>query len=202
MVDVLRINYALEGRADVGFAQVLIRETGHTPYLQFVKRGVTNLDNKIPDYRKAAELDSSVGWLVLRDGDGNCPVDLRRRFDDGDRVATFALRVANTMAEAWLFADKEAAADYFRIAGKKIPSDPESLAHPKRHLLQLCASHSPTEIRNDMVSRGGNMGPLFADRLNEFSVSHWRLDVAERYSESLRRAADHLRSFPTDPQQY
>ncbi|WP_197429505.1 hypothetical protein, partial [Corynebacterium sp. CMW7794] len=71
------INYVVEGNSDKGAVLALLKATGHQPAYSFVKRGYAQLDKHTPGYARAAELDPSTGWLVLRDSDGACPVELR-----------------------------------------------------------------------------------------------------------------------------
>ena len=67
---------AVEGESDTGMVQTLLRHVRLTlsrPCL--VKRGVANLDKTIHGLSRT-KIDNP--WIVFRDSDGRCPVELRR----------------------------------------------------------------------------------------------------------------------------
>lgn len=193
------VNYVVEGSSDTGFAQRIIIDSGNELGREIVKRGCTKQDAKISGYKKAARIGPTVAWLVLRDSDGKCPVELRAEKDDpAQPVPNFVYRVVHTMTESWLLADPHNASEYFHIPESKIGHDPEHLDHPKRHLLRLCREHSPRDIREDMVADTEPlaMGPLFTERLKEFALRHWDIDVARKNSPSLDSAIRRLQVMP------
>ena len=102
-------------------------------------------------------------------------------------------RVAVREVEAWLLGDHEKLATFLGVAVSRIPRDPEAEMDPKTTMVELARRSRRREIREDMVPRpesGRDVGPAYASRLIEFVVGgevSWRLDVASRSSESLRR---------------
>ncbi|MCQ9341523.1 DUF4276 family protein [Corynebacterium phoceense] len=184
------INYVVEGNSDKGAVLALLKATGHQPAHSFVKRGYAQLDKHTPGYARAAELDPSTGWLVLRDSDGACPVELRARLST-PTVPSFFYRVACTMTKAWLLGDADGISEYFSIPRRAIPREPEALVHAKRTLLSLVHEYAPRELKEEFVSTLGTqvrMGPLFADHLTEFGRDHWDIDAARQHCPSLQRA--------------
>jgi hypothetical protein len=104
--------------------------------------------------------------------------------------------------EAWLLADADRIAEFLRVAGSRVPRDPEALVDPKAAMVGLARASRRRDIREDMVPRqesGRPVGPAYASRLIEFASSFWRPDVAARQSDSLRRALDSLRRLTRPP---
>lgn len=188
------INAAVEGESDRGAVEALIRHAGHDVGKIVAAGGKTRLDPKIPKYVQAARATS---WLVLRDSDGTCPVQLKGELlsSEGDSNPRFALRIAHSMVEAWFLADQEGFAEYFHVSRGRIPPDPEALDHAKRTLLNLCRRSTSRSIVKDVVA-GDHPGPLYVARMNEFARSRWEVAAASDRSPSLARAIRALRSLP------
>ena len=189
------VEVAVEGDSDTGMAQVLLNNAGLAISRCLVKRGSANLDKLIPGLARTTIHNP---WVVFRDSDGRCPVELRaallesrsRPHDGG-----FELRLACSMTESWLLADAEGFADYFDISAKKIPDRPDELPHAKRELLRLCQSSRSRLTRDDMVRTDGSPGPLYVIHLNTFAREHWDIAKAQECSPSLRRTVMRLRSM-------
>ena len=189
-----RVSVAVEGESDTGMVRTLLAHVGISlarPCL--VKRGVTNLDRLIPGLGRTS---INNPWVVFRDSDGRCPVELRtdligsRPHDEG-----FELRLACSMTEAWLLADAENFSDRFKIPVQKIPRAPDELPHAKRELLRLCRSSRSRRIRDDMVRANGAPGALYTGQLNEFALECWDVVKARERSPSLHRTIVRLESM-------
>ncbi|MDU0345257.1 hypothetical protein RWH44_06025 [Microbacterium sp. KSW2-29] len=182
------INIAVEGESDREAAKAVVRAAGQVVGKIRVAGGKTRLDPLIPKYNAAS---SREPWVVFRDSDSACPVALRSKLlaEEIDWRSTFSLRIAHSMTEAWLLADREMFASYFAVPIAKIPTDPELVPHAKRTLLSLVATSSKSrDVRRDMVVGSDETGPLFVSRINEFAATMWRPAVAGESSESLSRA--------------
>lgn len=181
------MNVVVEGESDREAAKAIVRATGRSVAKVVVAGGKSRLDPRISNYNQAARRSS---WIVFRDSDGACPVQLR------DQLAAkitawspnFSLRIAHSMTEAWLLADRDGFADFFRIRVGRVPTHPENLPHAKRELLRLCADSRARTIRQDMVRSSGEIGPLYVSRINEFASTRWDVAAAAANSESLARA--------------
>ena len=189
-----RVSVAVEGESDTGMVGTLLAHVGISlarPCL--IKRGVTNLDRLIPGLSRTS---INNPWVVFRDSDGRCPVELRttligsRPHDGG-----FELRLACSMTEAWLLADVENFSDHFKIPVQKIPRAPDELPHAKRELLRLCRSSRSRRIRDEMVRANGAPGVLYTGRLNEFALECWDVVKARERSPSLHRTIVRLESL-------
>ncbi|WP_205413060.1 hypothetical protein [Austwickia chelonae] len=191
------INIAVEGESDREAAAAVVRTAGHEVAKIVVAGGKSRLDPKIPNYNTAA---AYAPWVVFRDSDSDCPVELLRKLAPPleDWNKSFCLRIAKSMTESWLMADSASFSKYFKIKAKIIPQDPDALTHAKRALLQLCKDSSSRDIQRDMVAADGRAGPLYASRLNEFASQHWDVTAAANRSNSLARALKRIGtiSFP------
>ncbi|QDZ15443.1 hypothetical protein [Humibacter ginsenosidimutans] len=184
------INVAVEGQSDIEVARAVVGHSGHVVGKIVVTRGKTNLDPKIVKYAAAAV---QTPWIVFRDSDGECPVGLRSRlFPSIPRDRAFLLRIAHTMTEAWLLADREGFADYFGVAISHIPRDVEGVKHAKVTLLHLCASSRLRAIRREVVSDDGHIGPLYVLHLNTFASQSWNIPNAAMNSPSLARSLQRI----------
>lgn len=188
------INAAVEGLSDEGVARAVIRAAGHEVGKVFAKGGKTRLDPLIPNYNRAALHEP---WVVFRDSDTKCPVELRAQLLQGIDVVSpsFALRIVHPMTEAWLLADRERFAEFFGVRTALVPSGVDSLQNAKATVLHLCSRSRSKVLRADMVTEGGKTGPLYVSRVNEFAEQVWRVGVAAVESESLDRALVALRAL-------
>lgn len=189
------INVVVEGESDRAAVTSIATTAGHLVAKVVVSGGAATLDSRIPKYHAAAR---QMPWVVFRDSDGQCPVTLMRRLTASLSVPNpnFVLRIAHSMTEAWLLADAEGFAKYFRVRRALIPSDPEGLKHAKQSLLQICTASSSRALRRDVVTSDGQTGPLYVRQINEFAAGHWDVAAASRNSPSLARAIQAIRGLP------
>lgn len=189
------LNIAVEGESDREAARAVVTAAGHEVGKIVVAGGNTKLDPKIPKYNRAAEY--GPGWVVFRDADADCPVELRRQLTTGmipgDR---FQLRIAKSMTEAWLLADREGFAEYFKVRVKVVPEDPESLPHAKRTVLDIVGRNAAKSVRSEVVTSSGETGPLYVYRINDFARDRWDVVAAAERSPSLARAVARIRELP------
>lgn len=190
------INVVVEGESDKEAAAAVVVAAGRTVARTHVARGKGKLDQNLRKYNAAARHQS---WVVFRDSDSCCPVELRERLlrltpEPNPRLS---LRIAHTMTEAWLLADRRAFCEFFSVNAAKIPRSPEELNHAKRSLLDLCAKSTSRTARQDMVTTEGETGPLYVLRINEFARDHWDVHAAAQASPSLRRAVAAIRNLPS-----
>lgn len=189
------INVAVEGASDEGAARAIVHAAGHEVGVLRVARGKNRLDPLIPKYNQAA---AWTPWIVFRDSDGLCPVDLRTTLTAGmpEWNPGFLLRIAHTMTEAWLMADADSFAEYFSVSRARVPREPEEAPNGKRALLGLCAKSRSSRIRKDMLREDGQSGSLYVPHLNTFASGAWRPEVAAERSPSLARALRRIREVP------
>jgi hypothetical protein len=103
--------------------------------------------------------------------------------------------------EAWLLADRERFASFFKVRLSDIPTVPEFLDDPKEAVIELSKRSRNRDIRLDMVPRPGSgrkIGPAYISRLIEFvsdTQRGWRPEHAARSSESLNRSLTRIREL-------
>lgn len=158
------------------------------------KGGKANVDRDVSKYIQASR---SMPWVVFRDTDDACPVELAQRLlPPGDiSSARFQLRLAHSMTEAWLLADRHGFASHFQVSRARVPLDPEDLPHAKREVLRLCAGSRSRGIRESMVAGENEVGPLYVSSINAFAREHWDVGAAAESSPSLRRAIERIRGM-------
>lgn len=188
------INIAVEGDSDREVARAVVAYAGHRAHQIRVAGGKTRLDRLIPKYNIAS---AQFPWVVFRDSDSQCPVTLLPRLTAGisSPHPQFCLRIAHSMSEAWLLADREGFAEYFKVPATRIPREPEALPNAKQTLLGLCAGSRSKAIREDVTVSGTRAGPLYVARINEFASTAWNVAEAESVSGSLRRAVLRIRQI-------
>jgi hypothetical protein len=193
------ISSAVEGIVDEAVVKRLIVEVGGEIGSVYGKRGKSLLKQRINGYNNAAHHQP---WVVLVDlnHEADCPPPLKAIWlpNPGPFMC---FRIAIREIEAWLLADRERFASFFRVSLPDIPAAPELLDDPKNAVIELSRRSRSRDIRLDMVPRPGSgrkIGPAYVSRLIEF-VSDlqvgWRPERAAQASESLRRCLARLREL-------
>ncbi len=193
---VVQIHAAVEGDLDEAVAVRLIRFVGCSVGSVYGKKGKQHLKQKIQAYNNAARFQP---WFVLvdLDQDKRCAPPLRQEWLHNP-APNLCFRIAVREVEAWLLADAERMAVFLGVAASRIPADPESIADPKRFVVNLARRSKWRDVRADIVPRPGSgreEGPAYSSRMIEFASQRWRPDIAARRAESLRRAIERLQSF-------
>lgn len=189
------INVVVEGRSDDAAARAVVAAAGRHVVRVVVADGKTRLDPKIRNYHRAAR---QTPWVVFRDSDGRCPVELRDDllFGIDAHNPRFALRIAHSMTEAWLMADRRGFAGFFGVSSDRLRTPPEDLPHAKQTLLQLCRNSRKRAIRTGVVRPDGVIGAEYVNIINEFARDHWDVKDAMENSPSLRRAVEAISGLP------
>lgn len=189
------INVAVEGESDREVARSVVSRAGHRVNQIRVAGGKTRLDPLIPKYNIAS---AQYPWVVFRDSDSQCPVELRSRLtvSISSWHPQFVLRIAHSMSEAWLLADRVGFSEFFKVPINRIPRDPEELPNAKQSVLGLCSQSRSTVVRREVTASGTRTGPLYVVRINEFASTRWNVAEAEAVSQSLRRAVDRIGRLP------
>lgn len=193
------ISSAVEGVVDEAVVKRLIIEAGGEIGPIYGKRGKDFLKRRIKGYNNASQHNP---WIVLIDlnRDADCPPPLKNVWlpNPGQFMC---FRIAVREIEAWLLADRERFASFFRVRLSDVPADPELLNDPKETLIELAKQSRSRDIRLDMVPRPGSgrkIGPAYVSRLIEF-VSNpqkgWRPERAARSSDSLNRSLTRIRQL-------
>jgi hypothetical protein len=193
------ISSAVEGAVDEAVVKRLIIEAGGEIGPIYGKRGKSLLRQRVNGYNNAAHYHP---WIVLIDlnQDADCPPPLKAHWlpNPGPFMC---FRIAVREIEAWLLADRERFASFFRVPLSDVPTDPELLDDPKEVVIELSRRSQSRDIRLDMVPRTGSgrkIGPAYVSRLIEFvsdPQKGWRPERAARSSDSLNRSLTRIREL-------
>jgi hypothetical protein len=190
------VTLAVEGITDAAVLRKVLGAEGFDIHAVYGLRGKTNLDARLVGFNKAAQFSP---WLVVRDldHDHECGAGLARSLLPAPR-RWMRFRIAVRETEAWLLADPDSLAAYFRVRRGLVPANPEGLADPKQALVNLARRSRRQLIVTDMVPRQGlsaDVGPAYTARVSEFALQHWRPNVAAQSSPSLRRCIERVREL-------
>jgi len=179
---------AAEGLADQAVLRRLSLLSGLLPTAVYGGYGKAYLRDRIRGYNAAAR---HASWFVLVDlnDDFECPPKLLQSWLPHPAPA-MCLRVAVRKVEAWLLADGKAIAAFLGVPPSRAPQDPDSLANPKREMVDLARRSRRRRIRDDMVPRptsGRVVGDNYTARIIEFVTTLWRPERAATRSPSLER---------------
>lgn len=129
------ISSAVEGLVDEAVVKRLIDEVGGEIGPIYGKRGKDFLRRRINGYNNASQ---HTPWIVLIDlnRDADCPPPLKNVWlpNPGQFVC---FRIAVREIEAWLHADRERFASFFRVRLSDVLADPELLNDPKETVIEL-----------------------------------------------------------------
>lgn len=193
------ISSAVEGVVDEAVVKRLIIEAGGEIGPIYGKRGKSHLKQKVHGYNNAAR---HTPWIVL--------IDLNRESDCSPPLKALWLpnpgpfmcfRIAVREIEAWLLADRERFASFFRVRLSDVPAEPELLDDPKEEVIELAQRSRSRDIRLDMVPRPGSgrkIGPAYVSRFIEYVSDRqkgWRPERAARSAESLNRSLNRIREL-------
>ena len=182
------ISSAVEGVVDEAVVKRLIVEAGGGIGPIYGKRGKSQLKQKINGYNNAARHDP---WIVLVDlnREADCPPPLKAVWLPNP-APFMCFRIAVREVEAWLLADRERFASFFRVRLLHIPAAPEVLNDPKEAVIEVSRKSRSRDIRLDMVPRPGSgrtIGPAYVSRLIEFVSDRQRGWRPERAAQSSVR---------------
>lgn len=153
----------VEGRSDEELAKAVVLHCGGGEVRVYAAGGKANLDAGIAKYYRASQHAGGVPWIVFRDSDTRCPVELRDRLFNGipPDARRFSLRIVHPMSEAWLLADHEGFSAFFHVAASRLPHHPDDLPDAKRALLDVCGRSRSRRVKEDVVRGPGETGPLY-----------------------------------------
>lgn len=182
------VNMLVEGATDEPVARRLLEHVGLVAGNVYGSHGKGLLLKRLPAYNQAARFSP---WFVMvdLDNDATCVSDALRIWLPNPE-ASMRLRVAVRSVEAWLMADRERLAAFLHVAPSRLPHDPDREINPKQTLVNIARASTDGNVRRDFVPRqegGARVGPLYANRLNEFTMKYWQPEAAAKRSESLRR---------------
>ena len=161
--------------------------------LSMVLEGIKNVKGLIRDLNQIALYQNPVLVLADLDNPQRCPGDLVRDMTQRLSVAPdLHIRLAVPEIESWILADREGIAQWLGIPISVVPRNPESLADPKRSLVQLAARSRNRNMREAIapvrVLGTNRTGRGYNETVGQFVTQHWNPEVARQNATSLHRA--------------
>lgn len=200
----MQIHLILEGHLEEPVAEKLLAYCGHEKGIVRGFQGVGYIQAKAAMFHPLAT--DNAGVLVLTDFmDSRAPC-LPHALDRyilqhiAKPPKTFLCRFAVAELESWLMADRKGMAEFLKISVAKIPSNPDALPDPKRHLVNLARKSRKTSVREGIVpekSHGGIVAPDYVATMRGFVCDYWNLENAITNSPSLARCVYRLQQLPS-----
>jgi hypothetical protein len=136
------------------------------------------------------------------------PTLLNNWFIKNPRKPNFIVRIAIDEAEAWLMADREGFADYFRVPIDKIPTSkavskfrpsPIEMNFPYKSSLYMMKEIIPftsnSTFKTKLIAKDGiSKGPEYNTSIIPF-IDAWNIQNASKNSSSLDRTVIRLKTF-------
>jgi hypothetical protein len=192
------VNIATEDELSETTLKRLIKYTdrGYAIGTAFRRGGYGHLKKNINGWNRAA---ATTPVIVLTDLDSTeCPVQLIGSWLERPAHPNLMLHIAVREIEAWLLADRENLASYFRVREDLFPADPDSLKDPKATVVGLAKSSRLKDVKSRVVPKHGStakQGPDYNGCLSTFIAAKWNIDSAAARSLSLTRAIRRLSAF-------
>lgn len=179
----------VEGYTELAVTEKIFQSLGVDIPTIANKRGGSAFWKDVPRLNRSATSIKIFGLVDLERA--FCPAELIERYLGHHLAAGFILRIAVRMIESWLLADREAAAITLGVPVQKIPLQPDTVPHPKRHLIDLARRSSKASVRRALVpdpQSGALVGIGYRQFIERYVHKSWRPQVAAESSPSLRRA--------------
>lgn len=196
-MDTTVVSAAVEGNLDEVVLRQIAAHVGLSVGSVYGLKGKPHLLKSLPGYNNAAQF---TPWIVMLDLDRDyeCAPEALKGWLPKPTENMFC-RIAVRAIEAWLLADRDRIAAMLGISVQRIPSEPDSLDDPKRHLVDLARNSSRGEIRASIVPRPGSgrsVGPNYNAKMVDFvTAGRWRINIARCSSASLQRTLDRLKEL-------
>lgn len=196
------IHLILEGYLEEPVAEKLLAYCGHKKGIVRGLQGFGYIQTKAAQFHPLAT--DREGVLVLTDfmdARTSCPPHALDKYvlqHVANPPKTFLCRFAVAELESWLMADRNGMADFLSISAAKIPSAPDALPDPKRHLVNLARKSRKSAVRNGIVpekSHGGMVAPDYLATMRGFVRDYWTIENAVTNSPSLARCVRRLQQL-------
>ncbi|MFL9825604.1 hypothetical protein [Rhodoplanes sp. SY1] len=161
------------------------------------RKGLGHVVSRLRGLNQAAS-GMKIVAIADRDTIQNCPIDLVHRWLGGPPHPNLVVRFAEMEAESWIMADCERLADFLDVQQNRIPTSPDTVAHPKEMLVNIARLSRNRRIREDMCPPKGAtslVGPNYNSSLELFLRTRWRISSAIKASPSLCRAESRIREL-------
>jgi len=194
----IQIHLAVEDELSEKILKRLLVDSGRSFHVSSVinRGGFGYIKSKIEGLNKSAK---GFPFLVLTDLDQHvCPSALIQNWLSKPLNANLMFRVAVREVEAWILGDRENLSRFLGVSRDLIPIDPETLADPKRTLVQLASKARKADVRRRLVPKK-NMtaiqGPEYNSCLSEFVGTAWNPLASALVCPSLAKCCQRIIEF-------
>jgi hypothetical protein len=193
------VTIATEDSLSEAMLEHLLQQSGRFEIASKLREGGFGYLKRIaPGLNRAA---AGHPYIILTDLDTwGCPVELQDDFLEAPRHHNLLFRVAVREVESWLLADQSLTQKLLGLRAGLSPRHPDTLADPKRHLVNL-ARQSRRNVRDDLVPKRGSsatQGRNYNAVLIQYVQEVWSLKQAAKNSPSLARTIDRLAAWEPD----
>ncbi len=196
----IEVRAAVEGNLDEVVFRCVVEFCGGQPGKVLGFKGRGYLLKNISGYNAGARHGP---WFVLVDLDQDPECAPTLVVDSlPEPAAGMCFRVAVHEVEAWLLGDSAGFAKWSGVRKSLIPSDVETVAHPKEKLVEIVRQSRRSNIREAIVPRQGSgrtEGPAYSSTLSEFVAERWDIEAAAQAAPSLERAIRCLKAKIASP---
>ena len=190
------LSVVVEGITDEVVVIRILEECGLKMGVVRGLKGRSSIEKGITGYNNAVKRSP---WFVLVDLDqDSCAGELCQSWLPNPSPL-MCLRVVIREVESWLLADAVRLAGFLKVSPTLLPDSPESLADPKRTLVNLARRSRSVKIRDGLVPRiasGRVVGELYTSLVTEFVMDRekgWRPAHAAQSAPSLDRCIKAIR---------
>ncbi|MBI2272037.1 MAG: DUF4276 family protein [Bacteroidetes bacterium] len=157
------------------------------------KKGNSYIKKQLHGFNNASK---HVPHIIITDLDDlPCSPSLIQNWIDFKPTKDFLFRIAVREAEAWLFADRKGFSKFIGAPLNKIPSDSETITHPKEFVIFL-AKKSKKKMVKDIIPQGtAKVGPGYNMVMQDFIIRYWNIQEAINHSRSLAKAVKRIEIF-------
>lgn len=157
------------------------------------------IKSKIQEYNKLAEIHPVILLIDLDNND--CAPQLVKQLIK-EKNNSFIFNIAVDEAEAWLMADREGFASYFKIRIEDMPSAHQTRQGGRKALIEMDFSYkSSMYLTRELIQKSKNSeyiwqltpkknaakGPEYNSCICPFIENAWSIDNARQNSDSLNR---------------
>lgn len=158
------------------------------------RQGIGYIRRRMRDLNQIALYENPVLVVADLDRTQDCAANRVVRLSSGltSTAPNLLIRIAVLEIESWIMADREGIARWLRIATNTLPRNPESLADPKRTLVQLATRSQNRGLREAIAPVQGTgthrTGLGYNDAVGGFVTQTWNPEAARGNAPSLDRA--------------
>jgi len=198
MNETIPINLAIEDELSENTLRRILKQSGRNFYICncFGRQGKGFLSKRRDVFYNASK-GSPFVLLVDLNNKECAPLLVKEWYPYGVHN-NLIFRIAIREVESWLFAHKDAFANFLGVNKRLIPENPDDVINPKKLLIEIASKSRNRELREAIVPNirsTAKVGPDYNGALLKFVQYFWDVNVAKNHSPSLRKAFNAILNF-------